>query len=61
VITAANAKPLATHPGSVKNQWNFAKDVEAKVIGKSLKNFDVDVIGWASLTTAAFEKFVQAL
>lgn len=61
VITAANAKPLATNPGSIQNQWNFAKEVETKVVGKSLKNFDVDVIGGASLTTTAFEKFVQAL
>lgn len=32
VITSASAKPLATHPGSVKNQGNFAKEVEAKVV-----------------------------
>ena len=61
VITAASAKPLATHPGSVKNQGNFAKEVESKVVGKSIKNFDVEVIGGASLTTGAFKKFVQSL
>ena len=58
VITAASSKVLATNDASKYNQGNFAKEVSAKVVGKSTKDFEIDAIGGASLTTAAFEKFV---
>lgn len=61
VITSVSSKTLATSDGSKYNQDKFAEEVAEKVIGKSVKDFDVDVIGGASLTTAAFEKFVQSL
>lgn len=60
VITAASAKPMATNDGSIYNQGNFVKALDT-VVGKSVAGFDVDVIGGASLTTAAFENFVQSL
>jgi len=61
IITAASSRTLATNDGSKYNQDNFASGVSGKVVGKSVKDFSIDTIGGASLTTAAFEKFVQSL
>lgn len=61
MIMAASAKPLATNDASKYNQGNFIKEVATKVVGKSIQDFKVDTIGGASLTTAAFEKFVQSV
>lgn len=61
VIKSASSRTLATNDGSKYNQDNFASAVSAKVVGKSVKDLDLDVIGGASLTTEAFEKFVKSL
>ncbi len=61
VITAASSKTLATNDASKYNQDNFAKALAGKVVGKKSADFDIDAIGGASLTTAAFEKFIKTL
>ena len=60
VIMAASATPKAGKQASDYNQSNFAKDVSASVVGKKAADLDVDAIGGASLTTAAFEMFVRS-
>ncbi len=61
VITSASSKTLATNDGSKYNQDKFAADIATKVVGKSVKDFPVDVIGGASLTTGSFNEFVKSL
>jgi hypothetical protein len=61
VITAASATPKSDNEISQKRQTAFAAEVSTKVVGKKAADLDVDVIGGSSLTTAAFEKFVQSL
>ncbi|NRH20859.1 hypothetical protein HOO68_02325 [Candidatus Gracilibacteria bacterium] len=63
VITAvaATSKAPADHAISIKLQEAFAAGIAEKAIGKKAKDLDLDVVGGASLTTAAFEKFVQAI
>lgn len=60
IITSASATALATNDGSKYNQGNFVKALSAAVVGKKAKDLDVDAIGGASLTTAAFETFVRS-
>lgn len=60
VITAASANPKAKNEISIKLQTAFAADVSSKVVGMKAKNLDIDAIGWASLTTGAFETFVRS-
>lgn len=60
VITSASATALALSDGSKYNQGNFVKALSAAVVGKKAKDLDVDAIGGASLTTAAFETFVRS-
>lgn len=40
-------------------QKNFAEWVWAKVIWKEIKGLQIDTISWASLTTAAFNKYLE--
>jgi hypothetical protein len=61
IITAASATVMAQNDGSKYNQGNFAKAVSGAVVGKSVEGFDVDAVGGSSLTTAAFESFIQSL
>lgn len=60
VITAASATPKSDNDISKQLQTAFAADVSAKVVGKKAADLDVDAIGGASLTTAAFETFVHS-
>jgi uncharacterized protein with FMN-binding domain len=60
VITAASATPKAENEISKKLQTAFAGGVSAKVVGMKAKDLDVDAIGGASLTTAAFETFAHS-
>lgn len=60
IITAASATPKSTNEISAGLQTAFSAEVAAKVVGKNAKDLDVDAIGWASLTTAAFEQFVHS-
>ena len=59
VITAASATPKSKNEISQKMQTGFAGAV-SKVVGMKAKDLDVDAIGGASLTTAAFEQFVRS-
>ena len=61
IITAVSSKTLATEQASKYNQDLFAKAVTASVVGKKAKDLNVDAIGGASLTTAAFLDFVHSL
>ena len=60
VITAASATPKSDNEVSKQLQTAFAAEVSAKVVGKKAKDLDVDAIGGASLTTAAFETFAHS-
>lgn len=59
IIASVSAIPWATNKISKSLQKAFAKNITKAVVGKKAKNLDIDVIGWASLTTVAFEQFVQ--
>lgn len=59
VIVSASAIPRAKHQISKSLQLSFAKKLSKSVVGKKIKNFDIDAIGWASLTTVAFEQFIK--
>jgi hypothetical protein len=60
IVTAASATAKSDNDISKKLQTAFAGEVGMKVIGKKAKDLDVDAIGGASLTTAAFETFVHS-
>lgn len=60
VITAASATPKSTNEISTKLQTAFGADVSAKAVGQKAKDLDLDVVGGASLTTAAFEQFAHS-
>ena len=61
VIVSATAKPKATNKISRTLQQNFAKNISKSVVGKKIKDLDIDTVGGASLTTAAFEQFVRKI
>lgn len=61
IVTAATSRTLATEDASKYNQDLFAKELSSKVVGKKAKDLNVDAIGGASLTTAAFLDFVHSL
>ncbi len=60
VITAASATPKSNNDISRQLQTGFSTEVSAKVVGKKAADLNVDAIGGASLTTAAFEMFVRS-
>lgn len=60
VITAASATAKSENDISKKLQTAFAAEVGTKVVGMKAADLDVDAIGGASLTTAAFETFVHS-
>jgi len=60
VITRAAAVGKAENEYSKNWQAKFIAELSGKVVGKKAKDLDVDAIGGASLTTAAFETFVRS-
>ena len=60
VITAASAISKSQNEISQKMQTSFAGEVSKKVVGMKAKDLNVDAIGGASLTSAAFEQFVRS-
>ena len=60
-ITDAAATVKAVHDTSIKMQTQFAADVKEEVVGKKLADLKVDRIGGASLTTGAFQTFLDSL
>lgn len=61
IITSASSKTLATIGASKYNQDNFAKEIITKAVGMAKKNFKLDTVGSASLTTEAFNEYIQSL
>ena len=59
VINAVVVTPKSTHEISKKLQTAFAGEIGAKVVGKKISELSLSAVGGASLTTAAFNKFVQ--
>lgn len=57
IITAASAKG-GSKGISGQFQSGFAKSLLKAVVGKKVAGLSLDAVGGASLTTAAFEKFV---
>jgi hypothetical protein len=53
--------PKGSNDVSKKYQAGFARELSGKVMGKKIANLSMDAIGGASLTTAAFNKFVRSL
>jgi hypothetical protein len=60
VITAASATPKSTHEISNKKQVAFAGEIASKVVGKKISELSLSAVGWASLTTGAFNTFIQS-
>lgn len=60
VITEAKTEELAKAPISKVRQSAFAKELSGAVVGKKLSELSsVDRIGGSSLTTGAFNKFLE--
>ena len=59
IISSVSSVPRATNKISKSLQKSFSKNISKVVVGKKVKNLDIDVVGGASLTTVAFEKFIQ--
>jgi len=59
-ITSAASKGKAVHPKSVGYQEAFAAGISGAVVGKKISELDVRAVGGASLTTAAFVKYVRS-
>ncbi len=60
VIASVSVKPMATHEISKKKQTGFAAEVGVAV-GKPTALFNLDTVAGASLTTKAFNAYVQSL
>lgn len=59
LIASALATPKSKNEISLSLQKAFSKKLSKSVVWKKVKNFTIDAIGWASLTTDAFEKFMK--
>ncbi len=59
-ITSVLVKPMATNEISKKLQTGFAHEIKIAV-GKPITAFSLDAVGGASLTTKAFNAYVQSL
>lgn len=59
-IASVSVKPMATNEISNKLQTSFAAGVGVSV-GKPTALFNLDTVGGASLTTKAFNAYVQSL
>lgn len=60
VISSVTVIPTATHEISKKMQANFTANIGVAV-GKPTALFQLDTVGGASLTTKAFNEYVQSL
>ena len=59
VITAVSATPKAIHDISMKRQTAFAGEISSKIVGMKKSDLNLSAIGGSSLTTAAFNQFLQ--
>lgn len=60
-IASVSVTPLATNEISLKLQKAFAEAVPGVAVGKDVQNFSLDTVSGASLTTEAFNGFVDSL
>ncbi|MDD2745779.1 MAG: hypothetical protein PHU93_04540 [Candidatus Gracilibacteria bacterium] len=60
IISSVTATPMATHEVSKKLQTSFSTSIGVAV-GKPIASFKLDTVGGASLTTKAFNEYVQSL
>ncbi len=61
IIASVTVTPKWSNDTSTQYQKGFAAEVAKKVVGKNAKSLQLSAIAGASLTTAAFEKFVQSI
>ncbi len=61
IITSLAVTPQSSNDMSGNYQQAFASKASTEIVGKKIKWLQLDAVGWASLTTAAFEKFVQTI
>ena len=59
-IAAASLQNKGTHPYSVRYQNAFSSGLSGAVVGKKISDLDIRAVGGASLTTAAFVKYVRS-
>ncbi len=59
VITSVSATPKAKNEISTKLQTAFAEEISSKVVGMKISDLNLAAVGGASLTTGAFNKFLQ--
>jgi hypothetical protein len=60
VVTDLQVKTEATSSESAKYQAAFGKEINAKVVGTSLKSVNASRVGGASLTSRAFNDLIEA-
>ncbi len=61
IIVRLITTPKTENPISTKWQKSFGEAAQKQIVGKSLKNLDVQAVGGASLTTAAFVTYVKTI
>lgn len=62
VVTAVTVTPMATNPGSVKNQTAFSEGISDVIVGKSLAEIsDPGVVNGSSLTGDGFAMAVEQI
>ncbi len=59
VVTAASATPKAANDISKMRQAAFAGEISSKVVGMKKSDLNLAAVGGSSLTTAAFNAFIQ--
>lgn len=59
VITSITTTPKAVHDISKARQTAFAGEISAKVVGKKISELSLSAVGGSSLTTNAFNQFIQ--
>ena len=59
-ITAVSVENKATDGVSRRYQDSFAQGISGAVVGKKLSELNLSAVGGASLTTAAFAKYVRS-
>lgn len=61
VITSASAQYVSGDHEDQRYQSRFSQTIASAVVGKKLSDVSLDVVGGASLTTAAFQEFIQSI
>lgn len=61
IIVGAQATPRSRKSASLLLQRTFARNLYKAVVGKNIKDFDIEVIAGATLETQAFEEFIKKI